>query len=243
LGIKNLNTFNFSPLQTYPSNRKNNAWFFALSGSYGAGHQRSSIINPNTTANLLLHDISSPLCAGHQYSALPQPKESITVTARNWLQDTKTVSSFLDYGVTFPASLPPDILKNAAEALAAELDELTHKAMLDEYFINNTAEVNQKVYFANAVLVTGGIFQFVVDSLKNIPETDNVSIVKDINVARCMWILPTIDVYFEQVAFATNQTVIELAFRPLACPVGSNLPRRRQSFPSKKCVSWSRHEP
>lgn len=157
--------------------------------------------------------------------ALPtrHANESITIAAQNWLKDTKIVSDFLDFAVSLPSGTPPDLLRHAAAALDAELDELEHKAILDTYF----HEANQKVFFANAVLAKAGIFQFVVDKLHDI--TKNGSLEEDvnaINIARCAWILPAIDVYFEQVAIATNQTVFELAFRPLACPVGSNFPPR-----------------
>jgi hypothetical protein len=133
-----------------------------------------------------------------------------------WLQDTGFVSSFLDYAVsTFPTP-PANLLANAAAALNAELDELSHKAILDSNFIF-VGPQNQAVINAYDVLVTQGTFMQVVNGLRTIAATGDLSQVATINTVRCGQVLPAIDVYFAAVAEALGQTGAYAAIRPAAC--------------------------
>ncbi|KAF8850447.1 hypothetical protein BDZ45DRAFT_696768 [Acephala macrosclerotiorum] len=77
-----------------------------------------------------------------QFQAQPNLNDDITMAAIAWFQDTGLVSSFLDFAVsTFP-NPPPNLAVKAAQALGAELDELNHKTILDNFFINNTLAPN-----------------------------------------------------------------------------------------------------
>ncbi|CZR55382.1 uncharacterized protein PAC_05269 [Phialocephala subalpina] len=70
------------------------------------------------------------------------PDPNITTAMFHWLQNTGFVSSLLDYAVsTFP-NQPPNLQTNAAAALAAENDELSHKAILDNFLIYGTNAPN-----------------------------------------------------------------------------------------------------
>jgi hypothetical protein len=138
------------------------------------------------------------------------------MAASAWLQDTGFVSSFLDFAVsTFP-NPPTNLGPNAAQALGAELDELNHKTILDNFFVN-TLTPNQDVVNAYNVLVTQGTFRQVVTGLADIAVTGNLADVATINANRCANVLPAIDVYFNAVAVATGQTSFSGAIRPAAC--------------------------
>jgi hypothetical protein len=150
-----------------------------------------------------------------QFPAQPNPNEDITMAAGAWLQDTGFVSSFLDFAVsTFP-NPPPNLAANAAQALGAELDEVNHKMILDNFFVN-TLTPNQDVVNACNVLVTQGTFPAVVNRLIDIVATGNLTDVATINANRCANVLPAIDVYFHAVAIATG-TGFTPAIRPAAC--------------------------
>jgi hypothetical protein len=147
------------------------------------------------------------------------PNEDITTAMFNWLQDTGFVSSFLDYATTNFPNPPTDgnLLTNAADALAAEIDETNHKGVLDNFFIFGTNAPNQDVINAYNVLVTQQTFQMVVDKLSDISTTGNLNDVQDINTNRCANVLPAIDVYFQAVATATGSSTVYQAIRPAAC--------------------------
>jgi hypothetical protein len=140
-------------------------------------------------------------------------QEDIATAAANWLQDTGFVSSYLDVAATLA---PNDVLSNGALALAAEKDELNHKAILDNFFIFFTDTPNQAVVNAKAVLESG-TFQSVVDLLQDMSVTGNVADVITINTVRCSQVLPAIDQYFIAVAEATGQATFAPAIRPAAC--------------------------
>ncbi|KAF8851308.1 hypothetical protein BDZ45DRAFT_696043 [Acephala macrosclerotiorum] len=131
-----------------------------------------------------------------------QVSETITAAANSWRNDTGTVSAFLDYAVSLLPNSPSDFLEHAATALAAELDELTHKAVLDKFFLLNTTQPNHAVSDADSILVTDGTFQYVVDSLTDISKTGRLVNVLSINAVRCTYVLPAIDTYLEQVAIS-----------------------------------------
>lgn len=151
-----------------------------------------------------------------QFPAKFNPNEDITAAAQAWLQDTATVSSFLEFSTSlFPLS-PPHLRSKATAALNAEKDELNHKSILDAFFIDKAKTPNQAVVDASNVLVSG-TFQLVVDKLQDISKTGNLNDVADINNDRCKNVLPAIDVYFKAVAEATGQKEFVPAVRPAAC--------------------------
>jgi hypothetical protein len=152
-----------------------------------------------------------------QFPTQFNPKEDITAAAKAWLQDTASVSSFLDFATsTFPSS-PPNLLSKGVFALNAEKDELDHKMILDNFFIFETRTPNEDVIEAFNILVTEGKFQKVVDGLQDISTTGNLADVAIINKNRCKNVLPAIDVYFKAVAEATGQSEFVPAVRPAAC--------------------------
>ena len=152
-----------------------------------------------------------------QFPAQPNVNEDITMAASAWLQDTGFVSSFLDFAVSTSPNPPLNLVVNAAQALGAELDELNHKTILDNFFVNNTLTPNQDVVNAYNVLVTQGTFRKVVNGLLDIAATGNLADVAAINANRCANVLPAIDVYFNAVSVATGQAGFVPAIRPAAC--------------------------
>lgn len=142
-----------------------------------------------------------------------QVQEDINTAMLNWLQDTGFVSSYLDAAASLA---PSDVLSDGALALAAENDELNHKAILDNFFIFETDTPDQNVINANTVLVTEGHFQMVVDQLQDISVTGNLADIQAINWNRCTNVLPAIDAYFFAVSQVTGG-VFYPAIRPLAC--------------------------
>ncbi|MCJ1333971.1 hypothetical protein MMC10_010678 [Thelotrema lepadinum] len=129
--------------------------------------------------------------------------------AQNWMTDTGTVSNFLNMAPT----LTGDQFKAAAAvALAAEKNELTHKAIIDAApgLALNSASVQN----ANNSLVTQGHFQSVVDLLQEMTTNGDSTAITDtnaINTNRCKNVLPSIDAYL-----AVAGTKL-LAVRPTNC--------------------------
>ncbi len=125
-----------------------------------------------------------------------------------WQHDTSIVSSFLDIASHLS---PHDIEIQGGHALAAEKDELTHKAVIDAA-LGTKANVQE----ANNVLVTQGTFQTVVDLLTDMADNGNND-VKVINEGRCPHVLPAIDMYFAAVVSACGLPGKVTAIRPHAC--------------------------
>ncbi|KID63051.1 uncharacterized protein G6M90_00g068680 [Metarhizium brunneum] len=150
--------------------------------------------------------------------------QAIDAAARSWQRDTGVVSQFLS---TAESMSPQQLQQQARGALAAENDELTHKAVLDQMFLtgarrNRDATVRQ----ANNVLETQGTFQFVVDGLQTLSRRGarmspgQVSaMIRAINRDRCPQVLPAIDAYMAAAAGAgAGQTGNALtAIRPSNC--------------------------
>jgi hypothetical protein len=133
--------------------------------------------------------------------------ESTEEAVLNWMRDTGIVSNFLDTAEGLSGN---DYISAAKIALAAEKDELNHKAVLDATRgIGDTASVKQ----ANNVLATQGNFQKVVDLLQDMVNRGDQSKedVQKINDGRCVNVLPNIDKYFA--AAGVNVTSV----RPKAC--------------------------
>ncbi|KAF8865897.1 hypothetical protein BDZ45DRAFT_784177 [Acephala macrosclerotiorum] len=152
--------------------------------------------------------------------AYRQTQADIATAMNDWLHDTFLVSSFLDYAVSFglPNS-PPNLESNAMAALTSEMDELSHKMVLDNYFLTNTDTPNQAVMAASQVLTTGnpGPFLQVVYGLMDMSVTGNLADVATINAIRCSVVLPAIDAYSLAVAQALGAAEVVPASRPAAC--------------------------
>lgn len=120
---------------------------------------------------------------------------------------------------------PQQLQQQARGALAAENDELNHKAVLDQMFLtgarrNRDATVRQ----ANNVLDTQGTFQFVVDGLQTLSRRGarmspgQVSaMIRAINRDRCPQVLPAIDAYMAAAAGAGQTGNALRAIRPSNC--------------------------
>jgi hypothetical protein len=102
---------------------------------------------------------------GQQQGAAPPAGGAATATptdlptaVSNWMADTSMVSNFLNTG----NAMTNDTAFKAAALVAfnAEVDELTHKAIIEQ-----TLSQNPTVQGANSTLAGGGAFQDVVDKL------------------------------------------------------------------------------
>ncbi|KAF2416666.1 hypothetical protein EJ08DRAFT_666628 [Tothia fuscella] len=142
-----------------------------------------------------------------------QAKAALQAAADNWSFDTGMVSNFQNTG----KSLANDAagFQNAANvAYNAEVDELAHKAILDQ-IIGNDPDVS----IANQTL-TNGVFQSVVDNLQimSLQGPDQQGLIDNINNVRCAQILPSIDTYLAVAARVIGQdATLRTAIRPDAC--------------------------
>ena len=96
----------------------------------------------------------------------------------------------------------------------AEVDELTHKAILD-----GIIGLDPQVSIANLTL-TNGVFQSVVDNLQimSIQGKARVNLIDTINSVRCVQILPSIDTYCAVAARVIGAgATLRKAVRPTAC--------------------------
>jgi len=129
-----------------------------------------------------------------------------------WMRDTGVVSNFLNIG---PNIQDEATFRNQAQiAHSAEVDELTQKAVLDQFMPNN-----QNVKAANATL-SNGAFQLVVDRLDDMARQGfaQKNGIDDINKDRCVNVLPNIDAYMREAALTIgNGQGIQQSVRPAAC--------------------------
>lgn len=96
--------------------------------------------------------------AGAANGGTPSAADLATAVS-NWQADTSMVSNFLNTGKSIQNNVQ---FKQAAQvAFNAEVDELTHKAIIDK-----ALGTDPNVIAANSTLATGGAFQDVVDKLK-----------------------------------------------------------------------------
>lgn len=130
----------------------------------------------------------------------------LATAVANWQADTSMVSMFLNNG----ASINDDAAFKQAALVAfnAEVDELTHKAVIDAA---NGQMPN--VQAANSTLATGGAFQDVVDKLQIMSQqgkaaANNIDL---INQNRCTNVLPNIDAYMASTGSNSQ------AIRPNVC--------------------------
>jgi hypothetical protein len=152
-------------------------------------------------------------------NAVGAPKTISASTAKalqaacdNWSADTGKVSGFQDAG----KGLPVGVLFNAAANVGflAEVDELTHKAILDK-----TIGLDPQVSIANLTL-TNGCFQSVVNNLQvmSVQGKGRQSLIDTINNIRCTQILPSIDTYMAVAAALIGPgATLRKAIRPAAC--------------------------
>jgi hypothetical protein len=129
-----------------------------------------------------------------------------------WMMDTGVVSNFLNIGNSLTKETT--FMNQAQIAYSAEIDELTHKAVLDQFMPNNV-----NVQKANATL-SNGAFQLVVDRLLDMAMQGRSQIqgITDINNDRCVNVLPNIDAYLREAALTIgNGQPIQQAIRPSAC--------------------------
>lgn len=117
--------------------------------------------------------------AGQTAQGTPSDADLATAVS-NWMADTSMVSNFLNTGKGITNNVA---FKQAATvAFNAEVDELTHKAIIEQSLGNDP-----NVQAANSTLVTGGAFQDVVDKLQlmsqqGLAAVDNIDL---INQNRC----------------------------------------------------------
>jgi hypothetical protein len=123
------------------------------------------------------------------------------------------VSNFQNTGKSLAANSAK--FQNAANiGYNAEVDELTHKAILDQ-IIGNDPDVS----IANQTL-TNGCFQSVVDNLQimSLQGPAQQSLIDNINMVRCTQVLPSIDTYMAVAARVIGAgATLRTAIRPDAC--------------------------
>lgn len=139
-------------------------------------------------------------------------KQAMQLAMSNWQTDTGIVSAFQNAG---PNAMSAQEFKGIADgAFKAEVDELSHKAVLDKVIGKDP-----RVSIANLTL-TNGAFQSVVDNLQIMSKqgTTRVNLIDTINQVRCVQILPSIDTYMLVAAEYIGQNVQQRrAVRPNAC--------------------------
>lgn len=152
---------------------------------------------------------------------LDSPPDALQLELNNavaaWQQDTGFIS-FLDYAAglqpTFTLSLA--FFANAQAAFAAEIDELSHKAVLDSNFIY-IGLLNQAVINAYEILVTQGTFMQIVNGLTDMANTRNLVQLAKINDVRRAQVSLAIDAYLVAVIQALGNPVVFTTMRPAAC--------------------------
>ncbi|PHH76063.1 hypothetical protein CDD82_4151 [Ophiocordyceps australis] len=152
---------------------------------------------------------------------LPPPSNDEILNAQmGWRSDTGVVSNFLSNAERMS---PEQLSSEASIALDAELDELTHKKVLDRKFTQGFGQ-DQTVLQANNVLEGQQTFQFVVDGLKDFKENGQTMAPQDvsrkiraINTDRCGQVLPSIDKYMTAAAGVLQQPEVPKAYRPTNC--------------------------
>jgi len=146
-----------------------------------------------------------PQQAGTTTGQTPTAGDLATAVS-NWMADTSMVSNFLNTGASIQNNVA---FKQAATvAFNAEVDELTHKAIIDSA---NSQMPN--VIAANSTLATGGAFQDVVDKLQlmSVQGRAAVANIDLINQNRCVNVLPNIDAYMASTGSSSQ------AVRPTVC--------------------------
>ena len=155
-------------------------------------------------------------------AARQSSSEGIGEAQSNWFQDTSMVSQFLSTASSLSGQ---DLVNAASAALANKDNELVHKGVLDAAFVSMLdSDDLAPIQTANATLVTQGTFQFVVDGLTDLATNGAgyspgqvVTAVEGINAIRCTQVLPAIDVYLQNAALLSLQSIPNAAARPNNC--------------------------
>jgi hypothetical protein len=152
-----------------------------------------------------------PGATGAPTSVDASTAQALQAASDNWSFDTSQVSNFLNTG----KSLNGNTFNQGANiGYNAEVDELTHKAILDSV-IGNDPDVS----IANQTL-TNGVFQSVVNNLQVMADqgAGTQQLIDFINSVRCTQILPSIDTYMAVAARVIGQgATLRTAIRPDAC--------------------------
>jgi hypothetical protein len=138
--------------------------------------------------------------------------KALQAACDNWSADTGKVSGFQDAGAGLPAGKQFNAAANVG--FLAEVDELTHKAILDK-----TIGLDPQVSIANLTL-TNGCFQSVVNNLQvmSIQGKATQGLINTINSIRCTQVLPSIDTYMAVAAKLIGPgATLRKAIRPAAC--------------------------
>lgn len=138
--------------------------------------------------------------------------QALQAAADNWAFDTSQVSNFLNTGKSLTGQ---QFNQGANIAYNAEVDELTHKAILDQ-IIGNDPDVS----IANQTL-TNGVFQSVVNNLQIMADqgANTQQLIDAISSVRCTQILPSIDTYMAVAARVIGSgATLRTSTRPDTCP-------------------------
>lgn len=172
---------------------------------------------------LLVSFLSSVALSAPTLSSRQIPSaDDISAAANAWAAETDVVSQFISAASTLSGSA---LTTSASNALSHEVDELTHKAVLDMEFGPGGPEASGLIVGANNILVTDGTFQVVVDGLRNLATNGATMSVDEVNGAilaintdRCGRVLPAIDTYLAAASKLSNLGTVLLAGRPNNCP-------------------------
>ncbi|KAI1367908.1 hypothetical protein F5Y08DRAFT_297290 [Xylaria arbuscula] len=142
--------------------------------------------------------------------------QQIADAQNSWRADTSTVSQFLS---AVPTLRGTKLTSAAQVAFNAEVDELTHKKVLDGAFSSDP-----RIVSANDILVNQGTFQSVVDALRDFAdngdkksEAEINTLLQNTNSVRCGKVLPAIDTYFRVAGEKLNNGGFLVATRPNNC--------------------------
>lgn len=153
-----------------------------------------------------------PVATGAATTVDAATAQALQAAADNWSFDTSQVSNFLNTGKSLTGN---QFNQGANIAYNAEVDELTHKAILDSV-IGNDPDVS----IANQTL-TNGVFQSVVNNLQIMADqgANTQQLIDAISSVRCTQILPSIDTYMAVAARVIGSgATLRTAIRPDTCP-------------------------
>lgn len=153
----------------------------------------------------------APAATGCPSTVDASTAQALQAAADNWSFDTSQVSNFLNTGHGLQA---PTFNQGANIAYNAEVDELTHKAILDQVI-----GLDPDVSIANLTL-TNGVFQSVVNNLQIMADQGpgTQQLIDFISAVRCTQILPSIDTYMAVSARVVGSgATLRTAIRPDTC--------------------------
>jgi len=193
----------------------NNGGSAATSAAAAAPSTGNALFNPNMPLPPV-PTAAAPGATGAPALTSRQQASALNSACQAWISDTGMVSNFQNIGSGLVGNAA-QFKQQAGIALAAEKDELLHKAVIDG-LIGNDPRVSK----ANLTL-TNGSFQSVINGLQdmNVGGPARVADIPAINKVRCPEVLPSIDTYCQVAAqFAIKQGVVITALaavRPTVC--------------------------